>query len=324
MINKFVLLSKFYKHLILILLDSASIVFAFLASFYIRLGYFYLPEGEIFWLILVTPIIAIPIFFQFNLYKLILRYIGYNGLWTIVKAVSLYALLLGLIVFMTGFKSIPRSVILINWLLSLLMIIGLRMTLRWLLTSNQFADATNIVIYGAGSAGIQLSIALKQSNMQNPVAFIDDNIALHGRTIHGMDIIPLDKLESFYKKNNIEQVLLAMPSITRMRRNEIIEVLHPFPLLVRSVPGVNELAQGKVQIEDLQEVQIKDLLGRDSVEPIDFLLKMNILDKVVMVTGAGGSIGSELCSQIMLLQFIPNLKVTFVLCKICITLTTLY
>jgi len=309
LINKVVLLSKFYKQLILILLDSISIVFAFLTSFFIRYGYFYLPEGYVVWLILVSPIIAIPIFIQFGLYRSILRYIGYNTLWRTVKAITLYALLLGVIVFMLEIEDVPRSVVLINWLLSLLMIIGSRVILRWLLTSREFVNVTNVIIYGAGSAGIQLSIALKQSNVQNPVFFIDDDAALHGRVIHGMDIISFDQLEYFYKKNNIKEVLLALPSITRMRRNEIFEALEPYHLLVRSVPGVNELAQGKVKIQDLHDIQIKDLLGRESVAPIDLLLQINVFEKVVMVTGAGGSIGSELCRQIILLK--PKILIMF-------------
>jgi len=238
-----------------------------------------------------------------------LRHIDFQALWQIIKALTLYSLLIGLIVFMSDNEDIPRSVVLINWLLVLLIIIGLRMTTRWLLSSTQFSNASNVIIYGAGSAGIQLSVALKQSQELNPIAFIDDNITLQGRTIHGMDIISVDQLKVFSRTNHIEEVLLALPSITRKRRNEIITDLQVFSLLVRSVPGISELVLGKIQIEDLQDIQIKDLLGRDSVAPIDLLLKKNILGKVVMVTGAGGSIGSELCRQIVLLK--PKILIMF-------------
>lgn len=300
--NKITKLSKFNKQVILMSLDILSIIFSFFAAFYIRFGYFYLPGESSLWLIILSPFFAIPIFSRFRLYKSILRYFDYDALWNIAKAVSLYSVILGLIIYMTKIDDMPRSVALINWLITLLFIIGLRMFARWFLTSSQFVDAKRVVIYGAGSAGIQLSIALKQSKELNPIAFIDDNLSLTGRSIHGITILSLEQAKEFLEKNNIEEVLLALPSISRERRNEIFDQLVPFGLSVRSVPGVSQLARGKVKIEDLQEIKIADLLGRESVAPIDALLKKNILGKVVMVTGAGGSIGSEICRQVARLK----------------------
>jgi FlaA1/EpsC-like NDP-sugar epimerase len=164
------------------------------------------------------------------------------------------------------------------------------------------SQCKNVVIYGAGSAGRQLSIALMQSNEYNPVGFIDDAVEIQGHLINDLEIISPDNFECFIDKKGVTEVLLAIPSASRIRRNEIINSLESYPVLVRSLPGVAELAQGKVKIDDLREVGIKDLLGRDPVTANKELLSLNITDKIVMVTGAGGSIGSELCRQILFLK----------------------
>jgi len=252
--------------------------------------------------VLASPFIAIPVFVRFGLYRAVIRYIGFKALWSIVQAVSLYALLWSLIGFMASVDGIPRSVILINWLLGIVIIGGSRMVGRWLLSGGQDEKMTRVIIYGAGSAGRQLSIALTQSVEYRPVAFVDDNLQLQRQSINGIEVFSRKDLDRLVEKKNATEVLLAMPSISRIQRNEIIHFLEPYKLLVRSLPGVSDLAQGKVKVADLREVSIKDLLGRDSVAPNEKLLKIKISDKVVMVTGAGGSIGSELCRQILFLK----------------------
>ena len=298
MLQKMTLFPKVYKQLIMFILDSILLIFVLLSSFFLRFSEFYLPNNSVLLLIIFSPLIAIPIFHQFGLYRSILRYIGFNAIWTIVKAVTLYSLVWGLFTFMTGIDGIPRSVIIINWFASLIVIIGLRMFVRWILNHNNFYNATNVVIYGAGSAGIELSIALKESKEYNPVAFIDDSVSLQGRSIYGINIISIDELKILYKKRNIKEILLAMPSVSSSRRKEIIDLLQPLTIKVRSLPGMTDLVKGKVKLEDLHEISIQDLLGRDSVVADKALLRKNIFNKVVMVTGAGGSIGSELCRQI--------------------------
>jgi FlaA1/EpsC-like NDP-sugar epimerase len=297
-LKKMTSLPKIYKQLLMFILDSILVILVLLSSFFLRFSELYLPNNSVLLLIIFSPLIAIPIFHQFGLYRSILRYIGFNALWTILQAVTLYSVVLGLFIFMTGIDGVPRSVIIINWFASLIVIIGLRMAGRWMLNNNHFNDATKVVIYGAGSAGIELSIALKESKDYDPVAFIDDNIALQGRSIYSINIISIDELKILYKKRNIKEVLLAMPSVSQSRRKEIIDLLQPLPIKVRSLPGMTDLVKGKVKLEDLHEISIKDLLGRDSVVADQTLIRKNIFNKVVMVTGAGGSIGSELCRQI--------------------------
>ena len=300
--NTLINLSRFQKQLVLLVFDSVALVAILLASFSIRLGYLYVPGSDLVWVVLATPFIAVPVFVRFGLYRAVIRYIGFKALWSIVQAVSLYALLWSLIGFMASVDGIPRSVILINWLLGIVIIGGSRMVGRWLLSGGQDEKMTRVIIYGAGSAGRQLSIALTQSAEYRPVAFVDDNLQLQRQSINGIEVFSRKDLDRLVEKKNATEVLLAMPSISRIQRNEIIHFLEPYKLLVRSLPGVSDLAQGKVKVADLREVSIKDLLGRDSVAPNEKLLKIKISDKVVMVTGAGGSIGSELCRQILFLK----------------------
>jgi len=300
--NLLINLSRFQKQFVLLFFDSVALVTILLASFSIRLGYLYVPGNNLIWVVLAAPIIAIPIFVRFGLYRAIIRYIDFKTLWSIIQAVTLYALLWSMISFMTLVEGIPRSVILINWLLGIVIIGGSRMLGRWLLTEGQDKKITRVIIYGAGSAGRQLSIALKESVEYKPVAFVDDNAELHRQLIHGIEVFSRKDLNHLIEQKNASEVLLAMPSISRIHRNEIINYLESYRLLVRSLPGVSELAQGKVKVADLREISIKDLLGRDSVVTNKELLTLNITNKVVMVTGAGGSIGSELCRQILFLK----------------------
>jgi FlaA1/EpsC-like NDP-sugar epimerase len=173
-----------------------------------------------------------------------------------------------------------------------------------LLDVNGFKQSSknNVIIYGAGSAGRQLLTALQQSSEYRPVAFIDDANELRKKFIGGVEVFTPNDIKGLISKSEVSEILLAIPSVSRTRRNEIFDSLEPYPVMVRSLPGMSELAQGKVNITDLKEVSIKDLLGRDVVEPNQQLLGKNITSKTVVVTGAGGSIGSELCRQIVFLE----------------------
>jgi FlaA1/EpsC-like NDP-sugar epimerase len=302
LLKKIIRLSRFNKQLILITFDSIILILVLFLSFSLRLGYWYLPDNILLLMIYCSPLIGIPIFIKFGLYHSIIRYIGFKSLWTVFKAVSLYALIWGIIGFLAAVYGIPRSVVLINWLLTLIAVGGIRLIARWLLIDNKQINATNVVVYGAGSAGRQLFIALLTSIEYKPIAFIDDNDELQGQSINGVDVISsIDCLE-YIKKHDVSEVLLAIPSASRKRRHEIIDFLISSSVAVRSLPSFSDLAQGKIQIEDLHEISVKDLLGRTSIIPDKKLMKKNITDKVVFVSGAGGSIGSELCKQILFLR----------------------
>lgn len=295
------------------LLIGADIIFSQLAlwaAFSLRLGEFYRPSGQVYYAFLAAPIIVIPIFIRLGLYRAIIRYIGIQALWTIIQATTLYAVIFATFVFHLGSIGIfPRTVPALNWMIMLLLVGGSRFLARHWLSDSYFRMTSqrgsrdygkkNVVIYGAGSAGVQLASALTQGREFKAVAFIDDDVSLHKQKINGLRIYGLSALTSLIDTHKITDVLLAVPSTSHSRRSEIIRVLETYPVHVRSVPGINEIANGKITFDAVQEVDIADLLGRDTVPPRLDLLHANICGKVVMVTGAGGSIGSELCRQIL-------------------------
>ena len=304
MIKNLLKLPRKNKQALIFTFDLIAIIGSIFCAFSLRLGYWYYPveDNSLLVLIFASPLLALPIFIRFKLYHQVVRYLSFKALWFILQAVSLYAILWGLIIFMTAQEVVPRSVILINWLLVIISIGGSRLFARWLLEINNSSYKTNVLIYGAGSAGRQLSTALKESKEYKPVAFIDDARELNHHSIQGLDVFSQNDLSDLIKRRNIKEVLLAIPSLSRSRRREIVNSLEPYPVIVRSLPGVVELAQGKVKVNDLLEIDIRDLLGRESVPSNIDLLKTNIAKKIVLVTGAGGSIGSELCRQILFLK----------------------
>ena len=311
MFKKIINLSRVNKQIIMSLFDAIIIILVLLASFSLRLGLWYVPEGSLILIIFIAPIIAIPIFTWFGLYRAIIRYIDFKALWSVVMAVSLYALIWGVISLMASVNGLPRSVILINWVLSILSIGSLRVFAHAILSGNFKLSVFNAqnrnnqkraLIYGAGDAGVQLSSALEHSSEFNPVGFIDDAKELHGKNIKGLNIYSMNDINIVIDKLQVDEILLALPSASRSKRVSIINTLEPFSVVVKMLPGVSELAKGKVSIDDLREVSMEDLLGRDTVKPNKKLLGKNITNKVVMVTGAGGSIGSELCRQIKFLK----------------------
>ena len=302
--RKITLISKSNKQLVMVLFDSFLIISILFISFSFRLNILFWPNQELFLLIFAAPIIAIPIFQWFGLYRIVIRFIGLKSLWSISQAVSLYALIWGLLIFLTGVQGVPRSVVLINWLLAVIIIVGLRMAISWLLLKylDNNSNFNNVVIYGAGAAGRQLSNALTQSSEFKPLAFIDDDVDLHKKNINGLEVISQEVLEDFILKNDVSQVLLAIPSLSRKKKRLIVDFLAPFPVIVKTLPSVTQLTQGKVRVDDLLVIDIQDLLGRSPARPILKLLKIKISDKVVLISGAGGSIGRELCRQIVNLK----------------------
>ena len=306
MIQDFIKLSRKNKQALIIIFDICAIISSIFLAFSIRFGYWYFPSGNINLILLIfaSPLLALPIFFHFKLYRYLVRYLNFIALWSVFKAVSLYSILWTIIAFMAAPSSIPRSVVILNWLIVMMIIISSRLIARWLLsdTNNNSTSSINVLIYGAGSAGRQLATALKESKEYNPVAFIDDSSELSKHSIMGLNVYLRANLSGLIKKNNIKEVLLAIPSLIQSERNEIINYLEPFPLVVKSLPSFSELAGGKLKISDLMEMDVIDLLGRNSVSPNKNLLRINTTNKIVLVTGAGGSIGSEICRQTIALK----------------------
>lgn len=299
------------KRTVTIIVDFMAIIFSLWLAFSLRYSEMYSPPESQWWIFLAAPAIAIPIFIKFGLYRAIIRYLGMQAIWTVIQATLLYTVLFAVLVLISNVQGVPRTVYGIQALILLIISGGTRMLARWWIShiqngASQLARnkkiAPPVIIYGAGESGIQLAAALKQSFKYHPVAFIDDAIDLHKQHINGLTVYPFTQLSHVIEKYGVTDLLLAIPSVSRHRRSEIVRLLEPYPLYVRTLPNIMDLADGKVKISDIQEVDIADLLGREQVEPVQALLHANIADKSVMVTGAGGSIGSELCRQIIKLQ----------------------
>jgi FlaA1/EpsC-like NDP-sugar epimerase len=307
-------LRRRYKRLLQVCTDIVLVWLSLWGAFIVRLGIDRPidPVGDYAWLFLAAPVTSIPIFIRFGMYRAVMRYFGNEALVAIFKAVSLSALLLGLYIYMYRANvMVPRSVVFNYWWLSLLMIGGLRLFMRqyflgdWLLAGQhvpffrQDDGLTKVAIYGGGSAGNQLVAALRMGKGMRPVAFIDDDEGIANRVVAGLTVYTSRNISLLIEETGAQEVLLAIPSASRSRRREILAALEPYPVHVRTVPGFTDLASGRVSVSDLQEVDIADLLGRDPVPPRGDLFERCIRSQVVMVTGAGGSIGSELCRQIL-------------------------
>jgi len=306
------------KRTILITADSVLLIGALWLSFSLRLDDWYWPRGgvsnPIVLLVLSAPVFAVPVFAHFGLYRAIIRYLGMRAVWSIAKAVIVYAALWGLIAFLSGVQEVPRSVVPINAMVTMFGIGGSRMFARWLLRmiedsifmrqENGDIDLkvprrSRVVIFGAGDAGRQLAVGLGQSRECILLAFVDDSIDLHGRDLMGVPIISQESLKTFGISHQVDDILLAMPSITRKQRSVIIEHLRPLNIRIRTLPGLIAMAQGKVDYADIHDLDINDLLAREPAEPDEAMLQDQITNKTVLVTGAAGSIGSELCRQIL-------------------------
>jgi FlaA1/EpsC-like NDP-sugar epimerase len=306
LIFKFSSLPRIIKSLIMCINDALLVICVLLIAFYLRLGYFYWPEGSQLVAFLLAPLIAIPIFYSFGLYRSIVRYIGSKALFTIIQAVTLYAGIWGLIDYMfVEIEGTPRSVILINWMLAIIAIGSSRIIAKWVFSFQSFygvSNKKNIAIYGAGSAGNQLSELLKSSNEFSHIIYIDDDVSLKGSFIDNIPVIQLNEFRLSIEKYNISEIFLALPSISRSQRNKLFDNLAQFSINVRSLPKISDIADGRVKVDDLLQIEISDLLGREAVKPIKDLLKVKITNKIVLITGAGGSIGSELARQIFKLK----------------------
>lgn len=313
-----VLLPRRYKRALQVVTDVLLVWFALWLAFLVRLGIDegFQPVRTHYWLFLAAPLVAIPIFIRFGMYRAVMRYFGNDALIAIGKAVSLSSLIISLVVYWHSNHTavVPRSIVFNYWWLSLVLIGGLRLIMRQYFLGDWFAARQHVpftsrdnglpkvAIYGAGAAGNQLIAALRIGRVMRPVAFIDDDEGVADRVISGLQVFHGQDIQKMIDVTGAEEILLAIPSASRARRREILGLLENFPLHVRSVPGFMDLASGRVKVDDIQEVDIADLLGRDAVPAQDDLLSHCVTGQVVMVTGAGGSIGSELCRQILMLE----------------------
>ncbi len=311
-INRLFLLPRHTKKTILIVADSLLLPTALWLAFFLRQDSFTaIGLQNNVWLFLLVPVLSIPIFARLGLYRAVIRYMGARAQYAIIKGVTLSIFVLYLGANFVFNMLVEPAVFAIYWVLALLYIGGSRLLVRdYFQEHRRDCNALEqIAIFGAGAAGVQLAMGLLSGKEFQPAAFVDEKSDLIGSVINGIRVYSPKELPKVIAAKNIKQVLLAIPSASRTRRRDILAQLEPLPVCVRTIPGLADLVAGVAQVDDIQEVDIADLLGRDAVPPHENLLAKCITGKSVMVTGAGGSIGSELCRQIV--KLMPKCIVLF-------------
>lgn len=307
--KKLISLPRLSKQLLVFLVDAFSITLAVWLALSIRLDRFHFPVGTEFLVYLLPLFIALPIFVRMGLYRAVFRYAGQHALWSIARAVFFYGLILFSLIIFWDYLPLPkvgpaisRSLGILQPIIVLILIIFSRSVARlWFAGHASIGKKTRqrTLIYGAGVSGAQIGISLQRSGQYYLVGYLDENPQLRHKTIHGLTVYGVDEIDALITEYGVTDILLALPSISQSRRNEILTNLRRFRVHVRSLPSITDLAEGKVTVSDIRELDVTDLLGRNPVEPNQELFKKNIKDQVVMVTGAGGSIGSELTRQIL-------------------------
>jgi FlaA1/EpsC-like NDP-sugar epimerase len=313
---------RWFKRTLLIVNDLAMLTFALWLAYTLRLSRLYVPPSLDKWMLLVAaPVIGVIVFYMRGLYKLVTRFIGPEGTTRVHVAVFIATVLWAVVVLMAGVKDHPRSVIVIYGLIAVGMI---RLSRQWAGSALlklapehkgvSFDERKRVIIYGAGKLGIQLLRALNETGNYKTVAFIDADPSLAGQMVHGVKVLRPEKIGKAIAEQNVKEVLLATPSALRSERRLAIRLLESYPVVVKTLPALEEIASGRVEVSDLRPIDVEDLLGRDPVIPDLDLLTANVRGKVVMITGAGGSIGSELTRQ--LLRLGPKTLVLFELSEV--------
>ena len=308
-LQKIVSLDRRVKNILLCLMDYLSLVFAFWLSLSLRVNEVFIPDSTSFAVILIFILFSIPILYFSGQYKSLIRYIGLASALSSLIGMSIFTFLLYVFLLISNLPEMPINFLLIFWLSAIFILNNTRFILRSILTYLLSTSPPNIMIYGAGSAGRQLAGALKASDSFNPIGFLDNNKDIQRGFIDGLEVFPPVSIGKLINKKKIKEIHLAIPSINQTEANNIINSLKEYPIKIRQLPNVSELAEGKVSISDLKKIKIEDLLMRDVVQPDSNLMEKNIKDKTVLVTGAGGSIGSELCRQIV--KFRPRKLILF-------------
>ncbi len=301
-LEKLIQLPRNIKQALLLSLDMVFVCAAIWSAIALRHGHtqFFIGPVEIACAIATTLVSAV-IFLRLGLYRAVIRFMGQQAIWAIIRGVSYSTMVLGATIFFTQ-AHVPRSLPFIYWGLALLLIGGTRFLVRAYYQDKLFSTCEKVIIYGAGESGRLLLSTFNHGDQFRAVCFVDDDPRLQRTVIHGVQVMAPADIQTLIEEHEITQVLLALPSVSAERRREIINSLVNLPVYVRTVPKFADILQGKASVGQIQDIELEDLLGRDPVPPHPELIDRCIHNKVVMVTGAGGSIGSELCRQILLAE----------------------
>ncbi|CAN0617649.1 Capsular polysaccharide biosynthesis protein CapD [Burkholderia multivorans] len=283
--------------------DVVLLIFAGWAAYSLRFTRFFEPDARQALLLLAAPALAIPIMIRMGLYRSVIRYVGEHALWAILKAITIATLSWAMLAFLlqlAGTIGMPRSVPLLYWMIATILIAGSRFVARWILWQplRDHFQGRQVLIYGAGAAGRQLAASLRQGKELFPAGFLDDDPKLRGTDVSGLRVYGPRHLRLLIERFSIRDVIVTLPSASATRRREVVSFLERHGVHVRILPAMTDIASGRHLVDMVREVDISDLLGRDPVAPDSALLGRCITGKRVLVTGAGGSIGSELCRQI--------------------------
>jgi FlaA1/EpsC-like NDP-sugar epimerase len=302
-------LPRAQKRLVMLIADGVFIPFALWSAITLRLGVTdHRFDGDI-WLYAAALAASVPVFARLGLYRAVIRFLGGRALMAVTIGVTTSVALL-LLTNVVMFKAaMPKAAFIIYWALALIYVAGSRFIVRAMMNYRRSGGNQRVAIYGAGSAGAQLAAALLRAGRYHPIAFIDDNESLQNSIVSGIEVFAPAQLPELIEDEEISAILLALPSQSRRRRQEVLKRLEPLGVLVQTVPDYMDIVSGNATVADVRDVDANDLLGRDPVPPNEALLDACIRNKVVMVSGAGGSIGSELCRQILRLE--PSRLVLF-------------
>ena len=297
-------LPRHWKRFLLIGFDVLALLGVLWLSFTLRLGNPFTPEPPHIALMLLAPVLAIPVFIRLGLYRAVIRYLPERALWTIIQAMMLATLFWVAALFLaeaTRLAVFPRTVPFFYFIFGTVVIAGSRFlgkSLLWL-PERTLGPAGGVVIYGAGSAGTQLAEALRAQRKNYVVAFLDDDRTLWGRDVAGIRVHPPGNIENLIRNRGVHEVILSVPSADATRRGQIVSELSRHQVKIRALPAIGDLLSGKYLISQLREIDIDDLLGRSTVPADPELMRQILEDRVILVTGAGGSIGSELTRLIV-------------------------
>ncbi|MBB2970077.1 nucleoside-diphosphate sugar epimerase/dehydratase [Mesorhizobium sp. RMAD-H1] len=301
--GKLSLLPRFSKQLILASADFVLLLVSVYLAYVLRLGFVFTPNWAQCLLMLAAPVLAIPVFLRFGLYRAIIRYLPERAIWPIFQATAIASLFWVMLVFlteMTGGEGVPRSVPLLYWLLSTILIASSRFGAKWLLRLGQSGKtySHSALIVGAGEAGRQLATALRSHSDTFVLGFVDKDPALYGMDIVGLRVYPPEQVQNLIENHGITEVVVCDPTLDGAQRRQLIAQLSKLPVDTRILPPIADLTRGKYLVSALRSIEIDDLLGRSPVPPDASLLRSMVEGKTIMVTGAGGSIGSQLCRTV--------------------------
>ena len=302
--EKILALPRAAKRGVALVIDALICLTTVALAYWLRLGDWMPPTGYQSWSYVLPVLVAIPLFIRFGLYRAIFRYVGWSALFSVVRACAIFGVFYAAIFTVIGVDGVPRTIGIIQPILLFLFVGASRAAARFWLGGGyssllRLSQRKRVLVYGAGSAGRQLAAGLASSEDMNVVGFVDDDTALHSSVLNGKNIYAPTDLAELIDALDISILLLAIPSASRQRRNEIIDSVRGSHASIRTLPGMGDLAHGRVTVNDLRELEIEELLGRDPVAPDPALLAQNLSGKTILVSGAGGSIGAELCRQIL-------------------------